>query len=85
MRTRELTTAILLSTAVGVGLTALGSAPRWATCLAAALALATAIPLISSRRGAIGVSPLMLFLGLAAGFTALQLIPLPMAVIDLLT
>ncbi|MCG8424046.1 MAG: O-antigen ligase family protein [Proteobacteria bacterium] len=85
MRQRELTTAILASLTVGFALAALGSVPRWAVCVAALLALATAVPQVASRRSARKVSPLMVFLALAAGFTALQLIPLPAFLVGFLS
>lgn len=83
MRARDRVTAILAATTLGVALAVLGSAPRWATCVTAGLCLATALPLVLSRRAAAQVSPLIWLLGLAAGLTALQLVPLPAALAEL--
>ncbi len=77
MRTRDRLTA-------GVGLLALmtavmgvGGAPRYVIVVLTVLAAIAAAGQFGSRRRLDGVSPLMLFLGLAVGLTALQLIPLP--------
>lgn len=85
MRQRELLTALLASVTMCVSLAALGSGPRWAACMAAFLALATAIPQIPSRRQGRRLSPLLLLFVTAAVLTALQLIPLPQSVIAALT
>lgn len=81
MRPRDRHAAILAAVTLGVGLGMLGSAPRWATCLTAALALATVLPQALSTRAAVHRSPLMWLFGLAAALTAVQLVPLPAAVV----
>lgn len=77
MRRRDRSAAVFATAAVWVGLFALGGAPRWATCLAAALALAAAIPYVTSRRAVPWRAPLPALIALAAGLTAAQLVPLP--------
>jgi O-antigen ligase len=56
---------------------ALGGAVRWAALGASLGAIATAIPFVTSRRSTLQRSPLLLLLALAIGLTALQLVPLP--------
>jgi tetratricopeptide (TPR) repeat protein len=70
---------------MAVAVFAIGSAPRWAACLTAALCLATVVPLVSSRRY-LHRRPLVLMLvAVAMAATALQLIPLPAAVVDFIS
>lgn len=82
MRTRDRIATLAIVVTVAASLIALGSAPRWAACMSAFLAIATALPYIASRRTLDHASPLLWFFGLAAGFTALQLVPLPAALTE---
>ncbi|MBZ0232810.1 MAG: O-antigen ligase family protein [Deltaproteobacteria bacterium] len=63
---------------------AIGGAPRWAACVSAGLGLATAIPFVTSRRTASRVSIFIVPIAAMAALTALQLIPLPMALAEVL-
>ena len=63
---------------------ALGGAVRWGAIIAAACALAAAVPYLTSRRSASSVSPLLILLGIAAGLTLLQLVPLPAGLAQLI-
>ncbi len=77
MRSRERKAAWAVSAVIAFAPFAIGSAPRWAAVTAAAMCLVCAVPLVRSRRVASERSPLLIFLGLAVGFTALQLVPWP--------
>ena len=56
---------------------ALGGAVRWAAIGSAAGGIAAAVPFLTSRRFATNRAPLLLLLGIAITLTALQLVPLP--------
>ncbi|MBA2539647.1 MAG: O-antigen ligase family protein [Deltaproteobacteria bacterium] len=77
MRTRDRLSAYLGLGALLVGVLAIGGASRVIVVIVLGLAALAAAGQLASRRKLDGVSPLMLFLGLAVGLTALQLIPLP--------
>ena len=69
------------ATALATSVLALGGAPRWglvAVSLAVGVAVASQV---TSRRRMTRVSPLLALIGGAAGLTALQLVPLPEAVL----
>ncbi len=61
---------------------ALGGAPRWAAITTTFLAVAGAACYVAARRYA--RSPLVILLAVAAGLTALQWVPLPAGVVNLL-
>jgi O-antigen ligase len=82
MRPRDTAALILVAVALAFSALAIGGAPRWAACASAALCLATAIPYVTSRRTASSPSPLLYPLAIAAGLTALQLVPLPRAIAE---
>lgn len=82
MRPRDTAALILVAVALASSALAIGGAPRWAACASAALCLATAIPYVTSRRTASSPSPLLYPLAIAAGLTALQLVPLPRAIAE---
>ena len=82
MRPRDTAALILVAIALAFAALAIGGAPRWAACASAALCLATAVPYVTSRRTASSPSPLLYPLALAAGLTALQLVPLPRAIAE---
>ncbi len=82
MRPRDTIALILIAIALTFAALAIGSAPRWAACGSAMLCLATAVPYVTSRRTASRPSPLLYPLAVAAGLTALQLLPLPRAIAE---
>lgn len=84
MRTRERIVAVCVTVAVAGSLAMLGSAPRWAACVAAFAAAACALPLLTSRRAGSYRSPLLWLLAFASLFTALQLVPWPAALVEML-
>lgn len=83
-RHRETMTMLLCAVTVAASLAALGGAPRWSTCLAVALALATAATQVQSRRAFAHIMPLAVLLAAQAILTAIQLVPLPAAVVAVL-
>jgi tetratricopeptide (TPR) repeat protein/O-antigen ligase len=76
---------IVIAVAVVTGLAALGGAPRWAACLTAGLGLAAALPYALSQRRIEARAPLLALLGTAALATALQLVPVPAALVAYLS
>jgi tetratricopeptide (TPR) repeat protein len=89
MRRRDAVAIAAIAVTVVTGLTALGGAPRWAACLTAGLGLGCALPYALSQRrvDARGWTraPLLALLALAALATALQLVPLPAALVAALS
>jgi O-antigen ligase/tetratricopeptide (TPR) repeat protein len=84
MRQRDRITWGVTIAALVAAVFAVGGAVRWAVVAFAVLcAVALAFQITSQRRLA-GRQPLLVFLAIAAGLTALQLIPLPAAVLELL-
>lgn len=83
MRTRDRAALVLVAIAVTFGCLALGGAPRWAACTAALAAIASAIPFVTSQRTATSISRLLLLPAAAVLFTAIQLVPLPVAIAEL--
>jgi len=82
VRPRDRAALLLVALAVTFSVLAVGGAPRWAACIGALLGVASAAPYITSRRTASKPSPLLLPLAVAAGLTALQLLPLPIAIAE---
>jgi len=77
MRVRDRTSALLGCAALLVAILVVGGALRWTQAIVAALVALALIPQLWSRRALDRKSPLLVALGIAAGVTALQLIPLP--------
>jgi len=85
MRFRDWVTALAALAAVAVSIFAMGGVLRWTQALVAVLvAIAFAFTIIS-RRGLARISPLVALLGLAAVLTAIQVLPLPDAIVSALT
>ena len=80
----QVAAGLVLATAAFAAL-AVGGAPRWAACAAAALGVASALPYIGSRRGLRRPGALLVFLGAALAVTALQVVPLPSFLVGLLS
>jgi len=74
---------VLLATAFST--LAVGGAPRLAACCAAGLAVLAALPYVTSRRALARPGPLLIFLAAAAAVTALQLVPLPVSFLELVS
>ena len=82
MRPRDRAALILVAIALSWSCLAVGGAPRWAAVTGALLAVATAVPYVTSRRDATTISPMLWPLAIMAGLTALQLVPLPIALAE---
>lgn len=82
MRPRDRAALILVAIALGWACLAVGGAPRWAAVTGALLAVATAVPYVTSRRAATKISPMLWPLVVMVGLTALQLVPLPIALAE---
>lgn len=81
MRLRDGVSAGFGALAVGLSIFAIGGRPRWAQLAVALAAAAALVPLVTSRRVLGRRSPLVALALVAAGLTALQLIPLPHALL----
>lgn len=77
MRSRDVAALVAIAVALTLTTLLLGGATRWAALVAVGLALATAVAHLGSRRTASRPGPLLLLVGLAAALTAVQLVPLP--------
>jgi O-antigen ligase/Flp pilus assembly protein TadD len=77
MRLRDRTTALVGGAALLIAVLVVGGVLRSTQAIAAGVLAIALIPNLWSRRVFGRVSPLIVALGLAAAFTALQLIPLP--------
>src|SRR5689334_1710549 len=82
MRSRDTATVVCGVTTMAAAVFAVGGALRWTQALVAILMTLTLIPFVWSRRGLVGTSPLVVLISLAAVFTAVQLIPMPGAVMS---
>lgn len=69
----------MVATALALALTGalVGGSTRWAACLGALLALAAAVPHVTSRRTASRLGPLVTLIAVALVATAVQLVALP--------
>lgn len=66
-----------------ISVLAVGGAARWAVVSLGAVAIAAAVFQLRSRRVMTRASPLLVVLGVAAGLTVLQLVPLPPGLLEL--
>jgi O-antigen ligase len=85
MRFRDWVTALGGLAAVAVSIFAVGGVLRGAQAVVALLVAVALGAAVVSKRGLARVSPLMALLGIAATLTALQLIPLPASLLDVLS
>jgi tetratricopeptide (TPR) repeat protein len=76
-RSRDRIAQWLVATVLVVAAFAIGGADRWVIVACAVLAAAAAGTALTSQREMTQVSPLLVFLGLAAVLTLLQILPLP--------
>jgi hypothetical protein len=83
VRSRDRIAVAAVAVALGFAGVAFGGATRWAACLAALLAVGSALPHLTSRRTASRLSPLVVLVLIAVVGTALQLVPLPMAIAEI--
>lgn len=81
MRLRDGVSAGFGVAATGLAIFAIGGRPRWSQLLVALAVAGALVPIITSRRVLGRLSPLIALAGLAAAFTALQLVPLPHALL----
>jgi O-antigen ligase/tetratricopeptide (TPR) repeat protein len=77
MRSRDVAALVAVAVALTLTTALVGGATRWAALAAVVLALATAVPHLGSRRTASRPGPLLRLVGLAGALTALQLVPMP--------
>ncbi len=84
LRPRERLSAAISFLAIATAVLFVGSAFRWIEAIVAILVAAAIATHLTSRRVFTRVPPLVAMLGVAAGLTALQLVPLPQGVIDAL-
>jgi tetratricopeptide (TPR) repeat protein len=82
---RDRVAAILVAVTLAVAAFAVGSAPRWAVCITAGLCLITVVPLVTSRRRLDERPLLLILLAMAIAFTAVQLIPLPSWLLEIVS
>lgn len=82
MRPRDRAALILVAIAVAFAALAIGGAPRWAAATASLLAVASAVPYLTSRRTSSTWSPLWRPIIVALALTALQLVPLTEAIAE---
>ena len=68
-----------------VAILAVGGAPRWAQAMVALVACGAVLTTLTSRRGLERYPPLVVLLLAAAGWTLLQLVPLPGGLVDALS
>lgn len=81
MRLREQVSAGLCALAIALGIFAVGGRPRWAQLLVALTLAGALVPLVTSSRAFARRSPLVVLAGLAGVLCAIQLLPLPHAVL----
>jgi O-antigen ligase len=84
MRIRELSGGLATVLAVCTAVLVVGGVLRWTQALVAVFAAVAVASLMPSRRSFARVSPLVAMLGLAAGLCAIQLVPLPHALLEIL-
>ena len=84
MQRRDL--AAVLGAAFSLSLAGIlfGGATRWSACIISAVAITIAFSHLTSRRFASSPGPLLALLLTAIGFTALQLLPLPEAIAEII-
>lgn len=83
-RPRDRISVAIGAVALATSVLAVGSVFRWTQAVVAILVAAALAFQVSSRRKLDRLSPVVLLLGLATAFTALQLVPLPHALLDAL-
>ncbi len=83
-RRRDRVSVAIGGVALAIAVLAGGGMFRWVQALVAVLVALALVAQVSSRRKIDRISPIMVLLGLAALFTAIQLIPLPTGILDTL-
>jgi hypothetical protein len=84
MRRRDRISVAIGGASLVTAVLAVGGVFRWSQALVAALVGGALVPQITSRRKLDRLSPILVLIGLATIVTALQLVPLPGAVLDVL-
>jgi O-antigen ligase/tetratricopeptide (TPR) repeat protein len=85
MRRRDRAALVLITFALATACLAIGGATRWGACLAALAGVCSALPYLTSRRTASTPSVLLLPLVVMAALTLLQLVPLPIALVEVIS
>ena len=85
MRRRDQIAALAVLATVFVAVFLIGSSTRWTAICSAVLGLSCSAIYIRSRRRFTEAPPLVLLLGAAAALTAFQLVPLPFALLEILS
>ncbi|KAB2911478.1 MAG: hypothetical protein F9K40_00740 [Kofleriaceae bacterium] len=85
MRRRDRIALGLVASVLVVAPFALGGAPRWAICLTGVLSAGCAASFVTSRREMTRLSPLLALISLAATLTLVQVLPMPAALVELLS
>jgi hypothetical protein len=83
-RRRDRISVAIGGAALLVSVLAIGGVFRWTQALVAVLVGGALVVQVSSRRKLDRVSPIIILIAIAIGLTALQLVPLPQAVLDAL-
>lgn len=85
MRGRDRIALAIAAITMVVAAIALGGAARWAVCLTSALAGVGAAIYVTSAREIPWRSPLLAVIGVAIALTALQIVPLPAVIVELVS
>src|SRR4051794_31388200 len=84
MRRRDRISLAIGGAALLTAVLVIGGALRWTQAAVALLVAGALVTQLASRRRLDRVSPLVVLIGIALALTALQLIPLPAAILDAL-
>jgi O-antigen ligase len=85
MRGRDWISTRVGAVALAVAIFAIGGASRWAQALVAITVAFAIAPIVRSRRTFARISPLVALLGVAIALSAIQLLPLPHALVEWLS
>jgi len=85
MRSRDSVAAWMVLATVAISVFAIGGSTRPTALLSAALGLASAAPYLTSRRGFARTPALIALIGVAFAITLLQVIPLPLGLVSILS
>lgn len=85
MRSRDRLSVVFGALALTFSVAAIGGAPRTVQAVLALLVLAAVVPQLTSRRGFERVPPLLVLIATGGALTALQLVPLPSGLVEVLS
>jgi len=83
VRRRERLAGAGVVVALAIAVLVVGGALRWTQAVLAGVAACSLLPFLASRRDAERASPLLRLLAVACGLTAIQLVPLPAGLVEL--